>query len=380
MKYHIYADNASTTKLDIDAFEAMKEYLINDYSNPSQPYSFACFAKKALNESRDIIAQSINADRDEIIFTSGGTESDNFAIKGVAFSSYEKKAIITSCIEHHAVLNACVSLEKMGYPVAYLPVSSQGEVKPESLEEYITNNTKLVSVMFSNNEIGTIQNVKELAKIAHSHGALFHSDAVQAIGHIPIDVKELNVDLLSASAHKFNGPKGVGFLYVKRGTNIVPLNNGGKQEFGLRSGTENVASIVGMALALKKNCMSLNNTRLRLEEIEKCFIETLNYSEIDFIRNGSSNHILGNISISFKGISGEALLHRLDLTGIYISTGSACDSVNTQISHVIKSIGVPEEYKEGTVRISFGRDNTVEEARIVAKTIVSIINSIRNKI
>ena len=374
MKQFIYADNAATTKLDIDAFEAMKPYLLNEYGNASQPYSFARKPKQALKEARATIAQCINAEPEEIFFTSGGTESDNWAIKGIAFASSAKHAIITSQIEHHAVLRACEDIEKFGYPVAYLPVTKEGVVTTEALVSVITHNTRLVSIMFANNEIGTIEPIKELCELAHRNGALFHTDAVQAVGHVQIDVKELGVDMLSASAHKFNGPKGVGFLYVKKGTPICSYASGGAQEFGMRAGTENIASIVGMSVALKKNCDNLAENIRHIENIEYRLIDNLSSSGLDFVRNGSPYHIPGNISLSFKNANGEALLHRLDLMGICVSTGAACDTTNTQVSHVLHAINLDPEYAKGTIRISFSPRNTLSEAGIICNQLLKIIS------
>ena len=371
MKQFIYADNAATTKLDNEAFEAMTPYLLKAYGNASQPYSFAREPKKALAEARQIIASAINALPEEIYFTSGGTESDNWAIKGSAFLDVDKRATLASAIEHHAVLKACEAIERLGYPVAYINPNPKGLITPEALESVITNKTGLVSVMYSNNEIGTIEPIKELAIIAHKHGALFHTDAVQAVGHIGIDVKELDVDMLSASAHKFNGPKGIGFLYIRKGVNIAPFNDGGSQEAGFRAGTENVAFIVGMAIALRNNLAKLHENEAHILKLEQILLSEL--SEIDFIRNGAEKHIPGNISLSFKGYDGEAILHRLDLSGICVSTGSACDSVNTQISHVLKAINLDPLYAKGTIRISLGKDNTEAEAVAISKALIKII-------
>ena len=369
----IYADNAATTKLDIDAFEAMKPFLLDEYGNASQPYSFARKPKQALKEARATIAQCINAEPEEIYFTSGGTESDNWAIKGVAFADSEKRAIITSQIEHHAVLRACEDIEKLGYPVAYLPVTEEGVVTTEALNSVITPNTRLVSIMFANNEIGTIEPIKELCEIAHRNGALFHTDAVQAVGHVQIDVKDLGVDMLSASAHKFNGPKGIGFLYIKKGTPICSYASGGAQEFGMRAGTENVASIVGMAVALKKNCDKLTDNIRHIENLESQLLDNLSSSGLDFVRNGSPYHIPGNISLSFKNANGEALLHRLDLMGVCVSTGAACDTVNTQISHVLHAINADPDYARGTIRISLSSKNTLSEVETICDHIVRIV-------
>ncbi len=373
MRHHIYADNAATTKLDLDAFEAMKPFLLEDYGNASQPYFFAMKPKRALKEARKTIAECLGALPEEIYFTSGGSESDNWAVK--CFSGRnDVRRVITSAIEHHAVLNACEDAIR-------LPVDGQGIVSPNVLAEALDSETgpipscqsTLVSVMLVNNEIGTIEPIKELADVAHGRAALFHTDAVQAVGHIPIDVNDLGVDLLSASAHKFNGPKGVGFLYIREGTIMTPFADGGAQEFGLRAGTENVAGIVGMAAALKKNCDEMARTAEKLRTMENVFIDTLRRAGIDFIRNGAENRVPGNINISIRGASGETLLHRLDLKGISISTGSACDSVNTRLSHVIRAINVPPEYAEGTIRVTFGRDNNPEDASEAAEAVVSII-------
>jgi cysteine desulfurase len=373
MKRHIYADNAATTKLDRDAFEAMLPWLQEQYGNASQPYAFARKPREALLEARMRIAECIGAFPEEIYFTSGGTESDNWAIKGMMRHG-DNRATITSRIEHHAVLHACKSIEGLGFPVVYLPVDGKGLVTPEVLSQVITNETKLVSVMLVNNEIGTIEPVADLACIAHDHGALFHTDAVQAVGHIPVNVKSLGVDLLSASAHKFNGPKGVGFLYIKKDTEISPYADGGAQEAGMRAGTENIASIVGMAVALQKNVHVMKETQYHLRNLERMIVAALSKAGIDYIRNGQESHVPGNLSLSFKGYEGEMLLHRLDLMGIMVSTGSACDSKNTRISHVLRAIDVDKNYAMGTIRISLGKDNTEEEAVQIAESIIRIIN------
>lgn len=373
MKQFIYADNAATTKMDREAFDAMVPWLIDEYGNASQPYAFARKPKKALAEARETIANCINALPDEIFFTSGGTESDNWAIKGSAFSDTDKRATITSAIEHHALLHACEAIERLGYPVAYIYPNRAGEISPISLKRVITNKTRLVSIMFSNNEIGTLEPIKELASVSHKHGALFHTDAVQAVGHVKIDVEELGVDMLSASAHKFNGPKGIGFLYVRKGTSLAKFNDGGSQEFGMRAGTENIASIVGMAKALSRNCNLLAENEKHIANLEHILLNKLNMAGLDFRRNGSEHHIPGNISLSFKNTDGEALLHRLDLMGICVSTGSACDSINTQVSHVLQAIMLEDDYAKGTIRISFGKDNSAEEANIIAESLIKIL-------
>lgn len=377
MKQKIYADNAATTQLDSDAYKAMSEILQNEYSNPSQPYSFSRTAKNLIAQARETIAECINASPDEIYFTSGGTESDNWALEGTAFNN-QGKAIITSQIEHHAVLRTCEFLEKQKFPAIYLPVTSNGTVLPETLCAQIFDTTSLVSVMLANNEIGTIQPIKELVEIAHSHGALFHTDAVQAVGHIYIDAKELGIDMLSASAHKFNGPKGIGFLYIKQGTNILPYMHGGAQEKGLRSGTENVAAIVGMSIALKNNIMNKRSNSRHLQKIETIFFEKLKQNGFvegqDYIINGHKvNKLPGLISLSFNGADGEMLMHRLDLMGVTISTGAACDSVNTQVSHVLKAIGIKDVFAKGTIRLSFGKDSYLNDAAYIADCLRKVI-------
>lgn len=373
MKKFIYVDNAATTKLDNDAFEAMKPYLLNEYGNASQPYSFSRTSRKALKKSREIIAECINAKPTEIYFTSGGTESDNWAIKNTFFSG-TKKSIITSEIEHHAILHSTKAIKQIGCNVVYLKPTREGLITSEELSNFITKETGFVSIMLANNEIGTIQPIQELAQMAHQVGALFHTDAIQAVGHIHVDVQDLGIDMLSASAHKFNGPKGVGFLYIKEGTPIVPYIDGGAQEASLRAGTENVASIVGMTYALKKNCQNIDDNKRKINKLEKEFIRLLKEArEIEFIKNGGKNTLSGNISLSFKNQDGEAMLHRLDLKGICVSTGSACDSYNTNISHVLQAIRLNKEYAKGTIRISLGKDNTMEEIKIVAEEIIKIV-------
>lgn len=373
MKHMIYADNAATTKLSKEALSAMMPYLEEEYGNASQPYSFSKKVKKALGEAREIIAACINVSPEEIYFTSGGTESDNWAIKGSAFSDLNKSTTITSAIEHHAILHACETIERFKYPVVYLAPDRFGVIKPENLEKSINERTRLVSIMLSNNEIGTIEPIKKLAEVAHRYGAVFHTDAVQAIGHVVIDVKNLGVDMLSASAHKFNGPKGVGFLYIRKGTKTSSFIDGGAQEGGRRAGTENVASIVGMAVALKENCDAIEKNTQHILNLEKILIDGL--GELDYLRNGANNRMPGNISLSFKDCDGETLLHRLDLMGICVSAGSACDSVNTQVSHVLKAIMLDKSYAKGTIRISFGKDNSEDDAREIALAIRKILFS-----
>ena len=371
----VYADNAATTQMSENVLKAMMPLLTDIYGNPSSLHSIGQVAKEYLENARETVADCIGADPKEIYFTSGGSEADNQAIRSAAYIGARKgkKHIISSKFEHHAVLHTLDALKKEGFTVTLLDVYSNGVVKPEDVENAITDETCLVTIMTANNEIGTIQPIAEIGKICKEKGVLFHTDAVQAVGHIPIDVNELCVDMLSASAHKFNGPKGVGFLYVRKGTLLSPYVDGGAQEYGMRAGTENVASIVGMATALKKSCDEMQQTTAKLRMMENIFIDTLSQANVDFIRNGAVNRVPGNINISIRNASGEVLLHRLDLKGISVSTGSACDSVNTKVSHVIQAIGVPQEYAKGTIRVSFGRDNELKDAVEVAKAVADVL-------
>ena len=373
MKNYIYADNAATTRLADKALEAMLPWLRGGYANASQPYSFARSAKTALTESRETIAHCIGALPEEIYFTSGGTESDNWAIKGTAFARSHEGALITTAFEHHAVLHAAESIEKLLYPVAYMWPSDVGVIEPGTLSRYITDETKMVSVMMANNELGTIQPIEELCYIAHEHGALFHTDAVQAVGHIPINVNDVGVDMLSASAHKFNGPKGIGFLYIRKGTKILPYADGGSQEGGMRAGTENIASIVGMAEALRLNCDTMEHNRSHVLSLENRLLNGLNREGIKYCRNGAAPFLPGLMSLAFDGFSGEAILHRMDLMGIAISTGSACDSVNTEISHVLEAIRLDESLAKGTIRISLSKENTDDEVEAIISAIKRIV-------
>lgn len=369
----IYADNAATTKLDKDAYAAMQPFLLEAYGNASQPYSFSRVVKAALKEARQTIASCINAAPEEIFFTSGGTESDNWAIKGPAFADARHRATITSNIEHKAVLNACHAIARMRYPVSFVQATREGIIAPEALERTMDSNTRLVSVMLINNEIGALQPIKELCAVAHARGCVFHTDAVQALGHIPVDVQALGVDLLSASAHKFNGPRGVGFLYIRKGTGIVPYADGGAQEFGLRAGTENTAAIVGMATALQKNCADMAANAAHLQALDEALTAALTKARVNCRQNGKGVGVPGILSLSFRGADGETLLHRLDFMGICVSTGSACDSEKTRVSHVLQAIGLPPDDAMGTLRISFGRDNTLQDAQAIASAIIHIL-------
>ena len=339
MKQCIYADNAATTKLSMAAFEAMKPFLLYEYGNPSQPYSFSRATKKALKEARETIASCIGANPEEIYFTSGGTESDNWVISSLGIKNKKAGAILTSAIEHHAVLRPCEAVEEFGLPVAYMWPTESGEITPAILKSYITDSTKLVSVMYVN-----------------------------------INVHELKIDFLSASAHKFNGPRGIGFLYIRKGVTLSPFFHGGSQENGMRAGTENVAAIVGMSIALKENCDRLSSSQEHITMLEKTFFHFLDQSGVKYKRNGT-NQMYGIISVSFPNCDGEALLHRLDLKGIYISTGSACDSKRKEVSHVLKAIQLDEIYANGTVRISLSSLNSQEEVITIAQEIIKILRN-----
>ena len=369
----IYADHAATTALSPTAREAMEPFLGTFYGNPSTLYSLARDPRKAIAQSREVIAAAIHANPSEIFFTSGGTEADNWALKGTVFQHEQGTGIITSAIEHHAILNSCAALERMGYSINTLPVDNEGVVHADALRSTLASNTVLVSVMLANNEIGTLEPVAELANLAHQTGVLFHTDAVQAIGHIPVDVKALQVDMLSASAHKFNGPKGIGFLYVRNGVELVPLLDGGGQEGGMRAGTENVAGIVGMATALQEHMEHMAQENRYLNELSGKLIDLLKHKGLDFRINGSHNRIPGSLSLSFKAADGEMLLHRLDLMGTAVATGSACDSKDAVLSHVIREISVPPEYAHGTIRVTLGMDNTAEHVERIAQQITSIL-------
>lgn len=369
----IYADNAATTRLADEALEAMLPWLRDEYANPSQPYSFSRKAKKALSDAREDIASCIGAQPEEIYFTSGGTESDNWAIKGSVYACDHKKSLIASAFEHHAVLNAAEALRGLKYSVQYVFPNSDGIVCADALASEIQDETGLISVMMANNELGTVQPISKLSEIAHTHGAFFHTDAVQAVGHIPVNVNALGVDMLSASAHKFNGPKGVGFLYIRKGTRVLPHENGGSQERGLRAGTENIAGIIGMAKALSLNCKNLDENEAYVHKLELQLLRGLDASGVNYQRNGISPFLPGLLSLSFPDFDGEAILHRMDLMGIAIATGSACDSVNTRTSHVLQAIGLDNRFAKGTIRISLGKNNSSEEVDSIVAALKKIV-------
>ena len=368
----VYADNAATTRLSQRAYESMLPFLRDNFGNPSQPYAFSRDARRAIKTAREAVAQHINAEPEEIYFTSGGTESDNWAIKGFSLRDATTKVLATSQIEHHAVLNSVESMGVIGHRIHLLPVDSGGTVDLSAAEKIDFGDNGLMSLMFANNEIGTMQPIKQACDFAHEQGAFFHTDAVQAVGHVPINVKDLGVDMLSASAHKFNGPRGIGFLYVKKGTPLSAYASGGAQEMGLRAGTENTAAIVGLAAALEENCSQMNAAATKLYELEKALVSHLTLKQLIFRRNGI-NQLPGLLSLSFYNASGEMLLHRLDLMKVYVSTGYACDGSTTQISHVLKAIGLEEKYALGTIRISLGPSSTFSDVCKIADSILKIL-------
>ena len=376
----IYVDNAATTRIDDHALALMFDLQKNFFANPSAAYKLSRPLKKILRESREKIAACINAEPQEIIFTSGGTESDNHAIKSAVLANLrERPNIITSAIEHKAILNSCTAMENIGCTVTKLSVDKTGAVNPADLEEKILSQTKIISVMLANNEVGTIQPVKSLAEVAHAAGKIFHTDAVQAVGHIPVDVKLLGADMLSASAHKFNGPKGIGFLYVRDGLKISPYIDGGAQEFSKRAGTENVPAIAAMALALEKNCLDMKTSAEKLSAYEKILLDCLQSNGVDFISNGGENRLPGHLSLSFKDCDGETLMHRLDLKNICVATGSACNSKQTKISHVLQALKVPADYIRGTIRITFGKENSYDDAKTIGNHLVKILQPCQNR-
>ena len=376
----VYADNAATTAVSPQVLEAMLPYYKEVYGNPSSLYSVGQKAKAALEEARETVAACLGAEAGEIYFTSCGTESDNWAIKGAAHAMRKKGKdhIITSAFEHHAVLHTCQALEKEGFTVTYLPVHENGIVRPEELEAAITDRTGLVTIMYANNEIGTIQPIPEIGAICKKHGVWFHTDAVQAVGNVHIHVKEQNIDMLSLSGHKFHAPKGVGALYIRRGIAIPNLLDGGAQERGKRGGTENVAQIVGLAAGLKEACATIDQRVARLSPLRDKLMDGL--LKIDRCRvNGDREHRLpGNVSMCFQGVEGESLLLMLDLKGISASSGSACTSGSLDPSHVLLAIGLPHEVAHGSLRLSFGDYNTMEDIDYIIETLPPIIERLRS--
>lgn len=378
MKY-VYMDHAATTPLRPEALEAMLPYLITHYGNASSVYAYGRDARKALDEAREEIAAVIGANPREIIFTGGGSEADNLAIKGVALA-YKSKGnhIVTSAVEHHAVLDTCKYLEKLGFQVTVVPVDENGMVDPKAVEEAITDKTILVSIMHANNEVGTIQPIQEISRIVKEKGVIFHTDAVQSVGHIPVDVNDLGVDLLSFAGHKFYGPKGVGGLYVRKGIRFDPLIHGGGQERGHRAGTENVAAIVGMATALKLTAAEMDEEAARLTKLRDRLIDGIVERIPDVRVNGHRTQRLpNNVNVCFRYIEGESLLLNLDLQHVAASSGSACTSGSLDPSHVLLAMGLPHEIAHGSLRLTLGRDTTVDEVDYVLEILPGIVDKLR---
>ena len=375
----IYLDHAATTPTHPEVVKAMLPYFTDAFGNPSSIYSYGLEAKGAIEEARTKVAELIGARSEEIIFTSGGTEADNFALKGVAYANEHKgNHIITTPIEHHAVMEACKFLERRGFRITYLSVDEYGLVDPQDVKKAITAKTILISVMHASNEIGTIEPISEIGKIAKEAGVYFHTDAVQAVGHIPVDVDELKVDLLSISAHKLYGPKGAGALYIRKGTRSVSLIHGGEQEKRRRAGTENVPAIVGLGKAVELAGQTMNREVERLSYLRDKLIEGL-VERIDNIRlNGHPRKRLpNNVNISIDFVEGESMLLNLDLEGICASTGSACSSSSLEPSHVLLALGLPTEQAHGSLRFTFGRENTEADVERVLEVLPGIVAGLR---
>lgn len=370
-----YFDHAATTPVREEVIKEMIPYFGVQYGNASVMYSLGRNARRAMNNARNKVASVLNCDINEIYFTSCGSESDNLAIKGFAYANKDKgNHIITSKIEHHAVLDSCKSLESKGFKVTYLNVDENGVIDLQELVNSITPETILISIMFANNEIGTIEPIEKIGEIAKEKNITFHTDAVQAIGNLRIDVKKLNIDMLSLSGHKFYAPKGVGALYVKNGINFRKLQDGGEQENNKRAGTENVAEIVGLGKAIELIYNEFDSYNKKLKDLRDYYILKVQENIKDIKVNGDMiNRLPGNANISFKGINGSELLFKLDEAGICASAGSACSTSNPEPSHVLTAIGLEKEFLDGTLRVSFGRDNTKEEIDYLIKKLKEIV-------
>ncbi|MHC1584908.1 MAG: cysteine desulfurase NifS [Candidatus Syntropharchaeia archaeon] len=373
----IYFDHAATTPLDPEVFEAMKPYFMEIFGNPSSIHSFGNFARSAVEDSRYEIGKALGVTEGKIIFTSGGTESNNLAIKGVSSKRKDKNHVITSSIEHHAVLHPCEYLEEIGFDVTYLPVDEHGLIDLGDLEDAITEKTCLISIMHANNEIGTIEPIKEIGKIAREKGVLFHTDAVQSVGKIRIDVDEMNVDLLSLSGHKLYGPKGIGALYVRDVKEIDPIIHGGGHEYGLRSGTENVPGIVGLSKAIEISMERMDEENERLSFLQQKLVEGVLEIEGSILNGHPEKRLPGYANFCFRGINGEALLSHLNSMGIAASSGSACSSKSMEPSHVLLAIGRTPEEAHGSLRITLGRENTNEEVDYFLEILPEIVKNLR---
>lgn len=376
----IYLDNAATTRMAPEVLEAMLPYFAEAYGNPSSIYGLGAEAKKAVNGARQTIAESLGARPEEIYFTAGGSEADNWALKAIAESYGDKgKHIITSRIEHHAILHTCQHLEKRGFEVTYLEVDEQGKINPEAVEAAIRQDTILISIMYANNEIGTIEPIKEIGAIAKKYNVFFHTDAVQAYGQLPILVEELGIDMLSASGHKLNGPKGIGFLYIRNGLKIRPLIHGGAQERSRRAGTENVPAIVGFGAAVKRAQRIMEEKTEREMMLRDYLIERIE-AEVPYCRlNGHRRDRLpNNVNFSFSFIEGESMLIMLDRKGICASSGSACTSGSLDPSHVLLAIGLKHEEAHGSLRLTLSEENTKEELDSVVEAVKAIVKRLRD--
>ena len=374
-----YLDNAATTALSPKVLEKMMPYLTDTYGNASSPHSFGQVARIGVEYAREQVARAINADPSEIVFTGCGTESDNTVLFGVA-ERYAKKGdhIITTNVEHHAILHSCAALEKKGIKVTYLPVDKDGLVTPEQVRDAITDKTILVSVMFANNEVGTIMPIPEIAAVCHEKGVLFHTDAVQAAGHIPIDVKAMGIDMLSISGHKFHGPKGVGVLYERKGIRLPSYIIGGEQEKGRRAGTENVAGIVGLGEALELAVTNMSETSARMTRMRDRLIEGIEATIPEVKLNGHrTKRLPNNVNFSIKYIEGESILLMLDMAGIAASSGSACTSGSLDPSHVLLALGLTHEVAHGSVRMTLGDDTTDEDIDYVLETLPKVAHRLR---
>ncbi|MEN6412298.1 MAG: cysteine desulfurase NifS [Veillonellales bacterium] len=377
---HIYLDHSATTYIKPEVFDEMLPYLNTYYGNPSSIYSLARITETAIDEAREQAAKALNADKSEIFFTGGGSEGDNWALKGIAFANKNRgNHIITTKIEHHAVLHACQFLEKNGFEVTYLPVDSQGFINLDELRQAITDKTILVSIMFANNEIGTIEPISEIAKICREKKIYFHTDAVQAVGHVPIDVKALNVDLLSMAGHKIYGPKGVGVLYIRKGVKIENLIHGGGQERGRRAGTENIAGIVGLGKAIEMATADIQGESERLRRLRDKLIQGLSSIPHSKLNGPAGDKRLpGNVNMCFRFIEGESLLLLLDSKGISASSGSACTSGSLDPSHVLLAIGLPHEIAHGSLRLTLGSATTEEDIDYTIEVLPGIVQRLRD--
>lgn len=376
----VYLDNASTTQVSPEVFDAMKPYFMTEFGNPSSLHNKGIHLRKVINSSRQKIADILQCKPTEVFFTSCGTESINWALKGLAFANHTKGEIITTKIEHHATIHTVEFLESLGYIIHYLDVDSQGFINLDQLRKLISDNTLVVSIIYANNEIGTIQNLQEISDICQITSTYLHVDAVQAVTHMPINLSEIPVDLMSFSGHKFHAPKGIGMLYIKEGTHITNLIHGGKQENDLRSGTENVPYIVGFTKALEIGYRKYIQYQERLNQYAKQVIHRLDEAGIDYILNGppiGPNRLPGNINLSFRQYDGSDITYYLNKAGIYVSTGSACDSTSIEPSHVLQAIQVPLDYIDATIRISIGEYTTIDELNYAIDQLIHILKDLK---